>query len=482
MFNKHVKCVAVIFLLSVALWQAGSSSVQAQNTIPLVIYSKGQLLRWTPGENAQRPTGCDLKGNVATLFSSSLKLNVTGEWTALMLAPRGYENSAPSVTGNLWVCNINTSKAYALTDRDVELVGTVSQGTFSPDGRRIAWTEKEGADQESMLSTLYVHDLQTQRTRVLTKGLKQADVCGQGGTSPLIAWGTNGIAVGYTIPDPHDPCGDQNTYGFSIYGEDGTRLRTLIVGGQPNFYTFEWLVGTKRLAFGAEATRFNGPLYQLYSTDIDSNQVRAEPFSLEASAPDNGANAAFYSLASPGSDGVLHIHLPGSSEILQTSAQVALAPDGQTLAILIGKTLYLATKERFALAPWSFSLSANQTTSTPATSTLATDPVAIAWAAPSYRLGEAFVDVCPFIKALDTSSPLYVVNGLGINNIRAAPSKSAAVIGPLAEGDQVILFDDGFDNVSVCTSDDLIRWRQVLYKGQIGWTAEAQGGTYFLRN
>ncbi|MBN8621253.1 MAG: SH3 domain-containing protein, partial [Anaerolineae bacterium] len=66
-----------------------------------------------------------------------------------------------------------------------------------------------------------------------------------------------------------------------------------------------------------------------------------------------------------------------------------------------------------------------------------------------------------------------VIPGGGPNRLRSEASAQSAQIGLIAEGDVVtVLYGP------ICDRD--VVWWQVDYNGVVGWTAEGQGGTYFL--
>src|SRR5512136_2272530 len=95
-----VCCIAVCFV----------SGVQAQESAaaPLLINISGQVYRWLPGDSEPTPTGCNLQGNELRLVLYSLIESPDGHWAAFNVLPVGTGMTAPTSTGNLWVCNLDT--------------------------------------------------------------------------------------------------------------------------------------------------------------------------------------------------------------------------------------------------------------------------------------------------------------------------------------------------------------------------------------
>lgn len=76
----------------------------------------------------------------------------------------------------------------------------------------------------------------------------------------------------------------------------------------------------------------------------------------------------------------------------------------------------------------------------------------------------------------------YVADGLGENNVRVAPFANAEIVGSLAEGATVYVIPDVEayrPRVEICSNG--VRWREIFFEGNLAWTAESQGNTYYLR-
>jgi hypothetical protein len=455
------------------------SSVRAQADIPLVIHINGQIYRWSPGDAEPVPTGCDFQGGVIRREDYSLVLSPTGEWASAMIVPAGRVEEIDT-SGNLWLCNISTGEAYPLTMK-TETIGmyAVSEGVFSPDGSRIAWTEFSGDSPDAVNATLFVHDLAAKNTTALAVDIPLAFYSSGFDGAPRVIWSEHGLAVPYLLED--------GTVGFAHYADDGTLLNSLPVPGI-DANQFEWLDGEAPIIaylYNEEGTNTS----VLHTINMQTGEDQAEEAALEAfipgSADDAGTYAPFQSnfFTAP-----KQIHLPASDFVLETSTDVALSPDSQTMALLLGVTLYFSDNDNGTLtpAPWNltyFPISEgadginipeyNQ------------GQFEIAWAAPRYRLTSIPETVCPSVPQLNASLGLQIVTGLGENNVRTAPSTAAPVIGSLAEGTEIAGGVYNFSTfqappVEVCSEG--IRWHELLFDGQLGWTAESQGDTYYLQD
>lgn len=76
-----------------------------------------------------------------------------------------------------------------------------------------------------------------------------------------------------------------------------------------------------------------------------------------------------------------------------------------------------------------------------------------------------------------------VVEGLGTNNLRTAPYRDSALIGSIPEATFISIFPNfsPYALVPNPVCSEGIRWQEVIFEGQVGWTAEAQGDTYYLQ-
>jgi hypothetical protein len=457
--------------------------VVAQDSISLVIHIDGQVYRWSVGDAEPTFTGCDLQGNRLRTYDYSLTQSADSNWAAFMALPADMLDGAPSPTGNLWVCQIHTGEAYALSNRRPEFPYAVSEGAFSPDGNRIIWTEVENENANALTAAMLIHDFSTKATDVLVESLPLTEYCGIGMGAPRVIWGEQGIAVGYFEYNPDNPCNGSEEYGFSHYSADGTLLNSFPVQNTW-FSDFEWLAGEEpRLTYWGWAETVRDP--QLYTINMATGEIRVEDATLEAFIADNTASGSYTLLRSNAANYPPQIKLPASDVVLETSTDSALSPDGGQIAILLGRTLYYGENGTLTPAAWNqvyFPISdENAGLNIP---DFRTGQLEVAWANPDYRLAPIPDTVCPTVERLSLEQGAFVIEGLGNNNVRSAPYANAGVIGVLEEGDFVFVID-AYDfspfqmpPVDVCTEG--IRWREILFEGQLGWTAESQGDTYFL--
>src|SRR5688572_12337292 len=118
-----------------------------------------------------------------------------------MALPAEYISSAPGATGNVWVCQLATGKAYALTEFGGRSAGLSSQGVFSPDSRRLIWTEHVGDPANSTQARIMVHDFDTQTTSTLVEEMPLTNYCGVITSPPSLIWSEAGIVAEYKVLD-----------------------------------------------------------------------------------------------------------------------------------------------------------------------------------------------------------------------------------------------------------------------------------------
>ena len=223
----------------------------------------------------------------------------------------------------------------------------------------------------------------------------------------------------------------------------------------------------------------------LIDINILQDRVNEVQGVLEAYSP-SGFTAGRYLLPETSYSGVPpQIYLPDAEAPLETSTDIAFSPDGVLMALIFGNSLYLARQG--ALEPASWNAQFARDLDAPASAdTLFTGQLEIAWTPPRYRLnsGDTPVSVCPSVEELDLSRGGSVVIGMGANNLRSAPWPNAQILGSIPEGgylNGLDMFDfNPYQEPPVNVCNGGIRWREVMYQDTVGWTAEAQGDTYFL--
>jgi hypothetical protein len=463
-------------------------NVQAQSNLPLVIHIEGYLNAWTGGDRAPEFTGCNTGGFRIRLEDYSLVLSSQGDWAAFMALPQDMLiGSAPSPTGNLWVCNLKTGDVYALTEVDPGIPNMASEGAFSPDGNHIVWSEVYEDFSYPAKAHLMIHDLTTKETRILVESIPLTDYCGIGTGATRVIWGEAGIVVGYGITADSDPCSGVVEYGFSHFDEAGTLLNSFPVDNR-YFNVFEWLAGDEpRIAFMGllPDTRQT----QMYSLDMTTGGVEAEDAALEAFIPGADANTGHYLL-----NDAYYVHnppliyIPGSDDPLEMETDVALSPDGEQMAIMIGHTLYLAENGHINPASWNTSFYPLAARANEEDGLAVPNPVygqfEVAWANPAYQLVPIPESVCPGVEKLEVEAVASVVEGLGDNNLRDAPYPNADILNAIPEGRSMDVIDIynfspfNREDVQVCSGG--IRWREVIFERQNGWTAESEGDVYYM--
>lgn len=469
-----LKIKLFVFILLFSLQQFA----EAQIPLPLIINIDGQVYRWLPGETDLIHIPCDLQGNTLRQGKNSLLLSNDGQWVAFMALPEGIAEGAPSPTGNLWLCNVESGEAYALSNQTPEQTGAVSDGIFSPDGQFIIWTEL--VDYTSSNVTLFVHNLMSRETRSLVESLGLGEYCGAGSYAPPVIWGKHGIGLTYSIVDDVS-CDGYEDYGFSYYAIDGTLINSFLVSRQlPG--NFRWLDSDEpRIVFLRNAE--NMPNAQVFSINMLTGEMREEVGTLEAFLAVDDSATVILPIQNYSSRSV-HIKFSASAQILTTTTDVAISPDGMLVAIIIDRALYFATNANITPAPWNMIhfpiVTENDELHLPA---LNIGQFEVAWAEPIYRLVSEPEHSCPTVIPLKFTDVAYVVDGLGDNNVREAPDSNAKVIGSLPEGAKVFVIPEVKfyrPQVEICSGG--IRWREIFYEGQLAWTAESQGSTYYLRN
>jgi len=172
------------------------------------------------------------------------------------------------------------------------------------------------------------------------------------------------------------------------------------------------------------------------------------------------------------------------TESVKTATDVAFSADGESMAIVLGRALYFAENDNIVQASWNMEYFPIRFTDGKLDRpSLNIGQFELAWAEPVYRLVPRLDTECPSVPPLNNDEMVYVVNGLGENNVREAPFANAKILGSLPEGSTVSVIPEVEfyrPRVKICSGG--VRWREIFFEGRLAWTAESYGNTYYLDN
>ena len=300
--------------------------------------------------------------------------------------------------------------------------------------------------------------------------------------------------MGYYLTPENDPCGAAVERGFYVY-DPGNGERAAYPVSEMGFGggVFEWVQIDNQPYLVYQFMNDDDLSFRVFSIDVARASVDEVNGVLEAYSPGTGPQAGRYLVPELEYNHVPPlIYIPGAEAPLESSADVALSPDGSRMAIVIGNQLYVAQQGTLEPAPWNNQfypiVASDGGLDIPESFT---GQLEVAWTPPAYRLvtGAAPVSVCPSVERLFFDwgfQTANVVKGLGANNLRSAPWPGAQILGSIPEGAALTVMDTVDSSTyqywpeSVCTGG--IRWREVMYQGTVGWTAESQGDTYYLES
>lgn len=345
-----------------------------------------------------------------------------------------------------------------------------STPAWSPDGRRLAWTEFDYPGEA--LNRLLLHDLTTGETRVIAPALPPQS----GVPSPMaVLWSDSGLIVRSITPRPNATT-YQEDISFLVYDDIGALLATVPV---PQTET-DFMIDYQMVSFNEQAmiaALYNTGTWLLLNPFTGESVPAPGPLELRGAA--NGVAARNFPAAAGAPMGgqwdlvdaqgnSLGVSLPLTD--VTSASQLAFSPDGQAVAYITGTTSQGVNVWR-----------GGQTVTVPP---VEEDQLisALVWWGPRWQIftGGGFSNTAPAaFNCPDALPPRLVAGGQGRvivggapNNLRAEPFTTAAIVGEIPAGGAFTVLR-GPD----CGGD--VIWWQVDMNGLIGWTAESQGQDYF---
>ena len=373
---------------------------------------------------------------------------------------------APTAHNN-WLCEISTGNRIQLSEQPPEAaiddpekpdrwIGR-SNITWSADGTQVAWTEVDYPPEDNNVNRLIVYDLATNEERILTD-----EIDGPPTTSALqSAWITDGIAVLTDYFDRELRDFKQTIQLYSV--DDGQMLQeTLISDREAGAYSGRiWTLLDGRHVLAVEYENLGWTLLDPVSGE--SSQMAGK---LELFNPQN-PNGTSVILINQEPTFEWNIVLAGIPQTLTFQAgiinDIGISSNGE-IAFKGNDGVYIWSGAGYE--PVEFTLDSER-------SRYIAD---VMWGPVAYRI---FSDrdlntICEgFIESrLVVGQNAYEVTGTA-SNLRSGPGVSYEQIGQIP-GSATFAVLQG----PVCA--DGYAWWQIDYEGNIGWTAEGEGETYWL--
>lgn len=513
--KHHYRKLWLSLLLIVTLLAAGMEispveysapqTAHAQNYAqPLVFLKDGDLWAWDGASVRQLTTWGYNERPIMSPDGTRVAYN---SWAQLVV---DYLAANPGIAGflpsNIWVINPATGDAQRVADQPADASflqpGVTDRHTvrgtpeWSPDGSQLAWAELLIPD---FTYQLVIHNFATGTQQVLVPQLPYPWADAGNVSMPTIMWSQTGIGVLVTAANGASGDFEERLY---LYATNGSLVHDTLIGGSATEWpaTRGWINANGQEFFGVtygsgKAYLFNATtgeqspmpgVPEWYSTSANANSVTAYP-----SASLDSTNNLTRQWTAVYPDRTQEQALPFEG----TTNSLAIAPDGRALA-------YIAD----AVYVWAN----GSTTQVPGTEGIGSSwDVGVVWGPNSWRTRDTVVldpasggagvgsggdtggigsggagetsgagggiYYCSPTPRLTLGAAAQVLPGLP-NVIRTLPRRGSdsIIIGEIPGGG-IVAVEGG----PVCGPEGRYWW-QIDYQGIKGWTAEGQGGVYWM--